>query len=64
MLPELNSGLTLSTYFYAKNPVRNFLLKKYGQRVSDLMVDILSGNRPFPTNVKEKLKQKIKETIF
>jgi hypothetical protein len=28
------------------------------------MVDILHGDRPFPTNVSEKLKAKIKEKVF
>jgi hypothetical protein len=28
------------------------------------MVDILHGDRPFPTNVSEKLKAKIKERMF
>ena len=43
---------------------RNYLLKKNGQRFSDLMVDILHGDKPFPTNVSEKLKAKIKEMVF
>ena len=64
MLPELNSGATLSKFFYNNNPVRNYILKKYGQHFSDLMVDILHGDKPFPTNVSEKLKAKIKEKLF
>tara|TARA_B110001450_G_scaffold91849_1_gene87090 strand:+ start:417 stop:1559 length:1143 start_codon:yes stop_codon:yes gene_type:complete len=64
LLPELKSGVTLSKFFYHNNPVRNFILKKYGQVFSDLMVDILHGDKPFPTNVSEKLKGKIKEAIF
>ena len=64
LLPELKSGMTLSKFFYHNNPVRNYLLKKNGQRFSDLMVDILHGDKPFPTNVSEKLKAKIKEMVF
>ncbi len=64
MLPELKSGAILSKFFYHKNPVRNFILNKYGQHFNNIMVDILHGDRPFPTNVSEKLKAKIKEKMF
>lgn len=64
LLPELKSGVTLSKFFFHNNPVRNYILKKNGQRFSDLMVDILHGDKPFPTNVSEKLKAKIKEMVF
>lgn len=64
LLPELKSGALLSKFFYHNNPVRNYLLNKYGQYFNNIMVDILHGDRPFPTNVSEKLKKKIKEKIF
>ena len=64
MLPELKSGATLSKFFYHKNPVRNLILIKYGQHFNNIMVDILHGDRSFPTNVTEKLKAKIKEKIL
>ncbi len=64
LLPELKSGVTLSKFFFHNNSARNYLLKKNGQRFSDLMVDILHGDKPFPTNVSEKLKAKIKEKLF
>ena len=64
IVPELHSGVFLAKYFYNKNPLRKLLLKKYGQHFGDLMVDILSGDKPFPTNVKERMKEKIKELLF
>jgi geranylgeranyl reductase family protein len=64
LLPELKSGAILSKFFYHKNPVRNYILDKYGQHFNNIMVDILHGDRPFPTNVAEKLKNKIKEKLF
>lgn len=64
LLPELKSGVILSKFFYHKNPIRNFILNKYGQHFNNIMVDILHGERPFPTNVSEKLKAKIKEKLF
>jgi geranylgeranyl reductase family protein len=64
LLPELKAGQILSKFFYHNNPVRNFILQKYGNHFNKIMVDILHGDRPFPTNVSEKLKNKIKEKIF
>jgi geranylgeranyl reductase family protein len=64
LLPELKSGVTLSKFFYKNNTIRNYILKKYGQHFSDLMVDILHGDKPFPTDVAKKLKAKIKEQLF
>jgi geranylgeranyl reductase family protein len=64
LLPELQSGVVLSKFFFHNNPVRNLMLKKYGQHFNDLMVDILHGDKPFPTNVSEKLKTKIKGKFF
>lgn len=64
LLYELKSGVILAKYFYKNNPVRNFIIKKHGQKFSDLMVDILHGERDFPTNIQRKLKEKLKEVIF
>ena len=64
LLPELKSGVTLSKFFYNNNAVRNYVLKNHGQKFSDLMVDILHGDKPFPTNVSKKLKEKIKSKLF
>ena len=64
LLPELKSSEILSKFFYKNNAVRNYILNKYGQHFSDLMVDILHGDKPFPTNIQKKLKAKIKEAIF
>jgi len=64
LLPELHAGVILAKYFYSKSLIRKLLLAKHGQRFADLMVDILLGDRPFPTNVKARMKKKIKELIF
>lgn len=64
LLPELKSGVFLSKFFYNNNPVRNYILNNYGQYFNNIMVDILHGERPFPTNVRKKLALKIKEKIF
>ena len=64
LLPELKSGLLLSKFFYNNNPIRNYILNNYGQHLNNIMVDILHGDRPFPTNVRKKLAAKIKEKVF
>ena len=64
LLPELKSGVILSTFFYKNNLIRNLILQKYGQFFSNLMVDILHGDKPFPSKVLEKLNTKIKEFII
>ncbi len=64
LIDELKSGVTLSKFFYNNNAVRNYILKTCGQKISDLMVDILHGEKGFPTDVSKKLKTKIKEAIF
>ena len=64
LIPELRSGEYLASYFYKKNPLRNILMKKYGQKFANYMVDVLMGDRSFPVNVKKKLAQKIKESVF
>ena len=64
LLPELKSGVILSKFFYNNNAIRNYVLKNNGQKFSDLMVDILHGDKPFPTNVSKKLKEKIKSKLF
>ena len=64
LLPELKSGLLLSKFFFNNNPIRNYILNNYGQHLNNIMVDILHGDRPFPTNVRKKLAAKIKEKVF
>lgn len=64
LIPELRSGEFLSNYFYKRNPVRNFLLKKYANKFGEYMVDILMGDKSLPMDVKKRLAQKIKEAVF
>ncbi len=64
LVPELMTSLRLSKWFYKQKTVRNLLLKKYGQRFSDAMADIFMGDRTFPTNISEKIQEKVKELVF
>lgn len=64
LLPELKTGEWLAKFFYEQKTIRNLLLKKYGQRFSESMADIFMGDRSYPTDIKKRMKQKIKELVF
>jgi geranylgeranyl reductase family protein len=64
LLPELKTGVWLSKWFYEQKTIRNLLAKKYGQRISEEMINVFHGKRTYPKDVKQKLKQKIKELIL
>jgi flavin-dependent dehydrogenase len=63
LLPELNTGLWLSKWFYEQKTIRNLLLKKFGQRFSEAMADVFHGKRSYPKDIKATIKQKIKDLV-
>ncbi|WP_435263619.1 geranylgeranyl reductase family protein [Tenacibaculum sp. nBUS_03] len=64
LLPEINTGLWLSKWFYEQKTVRNILLKKFGQQFSEAIADVFHGNRSYPKDIKKTIKQKIKDLVF
>ncbi|WGF91523.1 geranylgeranyl reductase family protein [Aequorivita marisscotiae] len=64
LLPEIQTAVWLSKWFYEQKTVRNLLAKKYGQRIVEEMLNVFHGKRSYPKNVKQKLKAKIKELVF
>lgn len=64
LLPELKVGVFLSKLFYENKMMRNILLRKYGVRVCEAMTDVLMGDRNYPLDIKQQLKQKFKKMIF
>lgn len=64
LLPELKVGVFLSKLFYENKMIRNLLLRKYGVRICEAMTDVLMGDRTYPLDVKQKLKEKVKKIIF
>jgi geranylgeranyl reductase family protein len=64
LLPELELCVKLAALFYENRTLRNLLLKKYGQRAAEYMTDIFMGDRTYPYNFKEKVKQKLKVSLF
>lgn len=64
LMPELLTAMKLAKVFYSSKMVRKFLLKKYGQRFSEAMTDIFMGDKLYPKDVNEKIKEKLKEMVF
>ena len=64
LLPELQTGLWLSKWFYEQKTIRNLLLKSYGQRFSEAMADVFHGKRSYPKNIKQTIKNRIKEMVL
>lgn len=64
LIPELELGVKLAALFYGNKTFRNVLLRKYGQRAAEYMTDIFMGDRTYPHDFKEKVKQKLKVSLF
>ena len=64
LLPELKVGVFLSKLFYENKLMRNLLIKKYGVRVCEAMTDVLMGDRAYPLDIKQQLKERFKKMIF
>lgn len=63
-LPELRSAFKLSKLFYENEKIRNFLIKKYGERISQKMIQIMMGESKYPTDIMKTLKGKLKSSFF
>lgn len=64
ILPEIKSGAFLANFFYNQKRLRNLLIKKYGQHLSEAMTDVFMGDRVYPKDYKASIGRKIKEAIF
>ena len=63
-LPELRSAFKLSKLFYENSTIRNLLIKKYGDRICEKMIQIMMGESKYPTDIMKKIKGKLKNAIF
>jgi geranylgeranyl reductase family protein len=64
LIPELETGLRLSKLFYENEKIRNFLIKKYGDRICEIMTQILMGERTYPKDINKQIKRKLRNAIF
>lgn len=64
LLAELKTGAYLAKLFYEQDKIRNFLMKRYGTSMCEAMTDIFMGERSYPTDIKKRMKEKLKSAIF
>lgn len=64
LIPELQLGTKLAAVFYENRKLRNLLLKKFGQQAAEYMTDIFMGDRTYPHNFKQRVKEKLKVSLF
>ncbi|MFC2110677.1 geranylgeranyl reductase family protein, partial [Bacteroidota bacterium] len=64
LIPELKTGSYLAKLFYENEMVRNFLMKKYGDRFCEAMTEVFMGERTYPADIKKKITEKIKGLVF
>ncbi|NIJ44937.1 geranylgeranyl reductase family protein [Wenyingzhuangia heitensis] len=64
IMPELLTSMKLAKLFYGSKLVRKAIMKKYGQRFSEVMTDIFMGEKLYPKDIMGKLKEKLKEKII
>tara|TARA_R110002073_G_scaffold336506_1_gene534362 strand:- start:6529 stop:7671 length:1143 start_codon:yes stop_codon:yes gene_type:complete len=64
LIPELKVGVRLSKMFYDNETVRNFLMKKFGDRINEGMTQILMGERTYPTDIIKRVRKKLGKAIF
>ncbi len=64
LIPELKIGVKLAKLFYEQHKVRNFLMKRYGERLCEAMTEVFMGERTYPTDVMKRIKEKLKSAIF
>src|SRR5690606_4068630 len=62
LLPELYTSMKAAKWFYSYRLIRNMILRKYGDSAINFMTDIYIGNRSYPKNFMQSLKNKIYET--
>lgn len=63
LLPEINTGLSVSKWFYSQRMIRNFLMRKYGDYFISAMTDVFIGERNYPKDLMKSIKNKIKELV-
>lgn len=63
LLPELKTAQFTADLFYNQKQVRNLLLEKYGQAGCEILVDIFTGKRSYPTQLRKKVLSYVKEVL-
>lgn len=64
LLPELKTAAFLSKLFYNQVKIRNYFIKKSGNRFSDYLTDVFTGEKHYPKDLVRTVRKKIRETVF
>ncbi|QDH80048.1 NAD(P)/FAD-dependent oxidoreductase [Echinicola soli] len=63
LLPEIQTGVRVSKWFYSQRKIRNFLMKRYGDYFISAMTDVFIGERSYPKDLMKSLKRKVREMV-
>lgn len=63
LLPEIQTSLSVSKWFYSQRRLRNFLMRKYGDYFISAMTDVFIGERSYPKDLMKSIKNKLKELV-
>lgn len=63
LLPELKTAQFTADLFYNQKQIRNLLLEKYGQAGCEILVDIFTGKRRYPTQLRRKVLGYVKKVL-
>ncbi|AWW32467.1 geranylgeranyl reductase [Echinicola strongylocentroti] len=63
LLPEIQTGISVSKWFYSQRKIRNFLMKRYGDYFISAMTDVFIGERSYPRDLMKSLKKKVRELV-
>jgi len=64
LLPELKTGIRLAKLFYEQHTARKFLMKHYGESMSQSMTKVFMGEMSYPKDVMASLKTKLKKKLL
>lgn len=64
LLPELKTAKYLASVFYNQRRMRNYFIKKDGDRFCNFLTDIFTGKRHYPADVIQLVKDKLKGLVF
>jgi len=64
ILSEIKSGSVLAKYFYEQKAIRNFFIRKKGDRLANFMTDIFMGDRTYPTDYLAFIIRKLKKKLI
>lgn len=63
LFPELAIGIRLAKFFYENRTLRNLFVERFGGLAAERLTDVFLGEASYPSDVRKKLQEKLKQTI-